>query len=180
MDLKIGELVINGVNEHDDLASIASFFKLPLADIKSAHLAAIKKQAIALIEQKANEFHALVMGTNDPRRAERFALNLELAKRLVAGTASVVDQRSLQIQLDANQLAGHVVLADKTLRDFAEWIVDFEEYTTLGSALIESTLIKGRAAINAAQSVEQIDQIKAQLAQDAQAAFVQLQAQLSS
>lgn len=148
--------------------------------IIDAELANAKQAAIALIEHKANEFHALVVGTNDPRRAERFALNLELAQKLVAGAASTVEQQALQWQLDANQQAGHPFLTGKTLQQFAGWIVQFKEYTVRGSALIEATLIKGRAAINAAQSIEEIEQIKAQLAQQAQAAFVQLQAQLSA
>ncbi len=180
MDLKIGDVVINGVNERDDLVSLASHFKVSLSDVKAAHLYEIKKQAIELIEQKANEFHVLVVGTNDPRRAERFALNLELAQKLIAGTASDVEQQALQMQLEANQQAGHPLLTGKTLQQFAGWIVQFKSYTTLGSALIETTLIKGRAAINAAQSIEEIEQIKAQLAHQAQAAFVQLQSQLSS
>lgn len=143
------------------------------------HLDDVKQQAIALIEQKANEFHALVVGTNDPRRAERFALNLELAQKLIAGTATAVEQQALQMQLDANQQAGHPILTGKTLQQFAQWIVQFKDFTTLGSGLIEATLIKGRAAVNAAQSIEEIEQIKAQLAHQAQAAFEQLQAQLS-
>ena len=142
-------------------------------------LANAKQAAIKLIESKANEFHALVVGTDDSRRAERFALNLELAQRLLAGTASAIDQQALQMQLDANQQARHPLLTGKTLQQFAGWIVQFKSYTTLGSGLIEATLIKGRAAVNAAQSIEQIEQIKAQLAQQAQAAFTQLQTQLS-
>ncbi len=179
MDLKIGDVVINGVNERDDLASLASHFKVSLSDVKAAHLCEIRKQAIELIEQKANEFHALIVGTNDSRRAERFALNLELAQKLIAGSASAVEQQALQMQLDANQQAAHPVLTGKSLQQFAQWIVQFKDFTTLGSGLIEATLIKGRAAINAAQSIEEIEQIKAQLAQLAQAAFTQLQTQLS-
>lgn len=144
-----------------------------------ADLDDVKAAAIALVEQKAGEFHALIVGTNDPRRAERFALNLELAQKLLAGTATAVEQQALQMQLDANQQAGHPVLTGKTLEQFAQWIVQFKTYTTLGSGLIEATLIKGRAAINAAQSIESIEQIKAQLAAQAQAAFEQLQAQLA-
>lgn len=143
-------------------------------------LLAAKAAAIRLIEQKANEFHALVVGTNDPRRAERFALNLELAQKLLAGTATAIEQQSLQMQLDANQQAGHPVLSGKTLEQFAQWIVQYKDFSTLGSGLIESTLIKGRAAINAAQSIDEIEQIKAQLATQAQTAFEQLQARLSS
>ncbi len=139
-----------------------------------------KQAAIALIEQKANEFHALVVGTNDKNREARFALNLELAQKLIAGTASDVEQQALQMQLEANQQAGHPLLTGKTLQQFAGWIVQFKDFTTLGSALIESTLIKGRAAINAAQSIAEIEAIKQQLAAQAQAAFEQLQAQLSS
>lgn len=138
-------------------------------------LNAVKTETIKLIEQKANEFHALVVGTNDKNREARFALNLELAQKLIAGTATAIEQQALQMQLDANQQAGHPFLTDKTLQQFAQWIVQFKEYTTLGSALIETTLIKGRAAINAAQNIEQIEQIKAQLAQQAQAAFERLQ-----
>ena len=138
-------------------------------------LNAVKTETIILIEQKAAEFHALVVGTDDSRRAERFALNLELAQKLIAGTATAVEQQALQMQLDANQQAGHPVLKGKTLQQFAGWIVQFKSYTTLGSALIESTLIRGRAAINAAQSIEEIEQIKVQLAQQAQAAFGKLQ-----
>ena len=144
-----------------------------------AELVVAKAAAIALIEQKASEFHALVIGTNDPRRAERFALNLELAQKLIAGTATAVEQQSLQMQLDANQQAGHPILTGKTLQQFAQWIVQYKDFSTLGSGLIEATLIKGRAAVNAAQSIEEIEQIKAQLAQQAQAAFTQLQTQLS-
>lgn len=141
-------------------------------------LDAAKAAAIALVEQKANEFHALIVGTNDPIRAERFALNLELAQKLLAGTATAIEQQSLQVQLDANQQAGHPVLSGKTLEQFAQWIVQFKTYTTLGSGLIEATLIKGRAAINAAQSVEEIELIKQQLAEQAQAAFGALRAQV--
>ena len=144
-----------------------------------AELVAAKSTAITLIEQKASEFHALVIGTNDPRRAERFALNLELAQKLIAGTATAVEQQALQMQLDANQQAAHPVLTNKDLQWFAQWIVQFKDFTTLGSGLIEATLIKGRAAVNAAQSIEEIEQIKAQLAQQAQAALEGLQAQLS-
>lgn len=144
------------------------------------HLDDVKQQAIGLIEQKANEYHALVVGTADKSREARFALNLELAQKLLAGTASVVEQQALQMQLEANQQAGHPVLSDKTLEQFAQWIVQYKDFSTLGSGLIESTLIKGRAAINAAQSIEEIEQIKQQLAAQAQAAFEQLHAQLSS
>lgn len=144
------------------------------------HLDDVKQHAIELIEQKANEYHALVVGTNDSRRAERFALNLELAQKLIADTASDVEQQALQMQLDANQQAGHPVLTDKNLQFFAQWITQFKEYTLLGSALIESTLIKGRAAINAAQSITEIEAIKQQLATQAQASFEQLHAQLSN
>lgn len=142
-------------------------------------LDAAKAAAIALVEQKASEFHALIVGTNDVRRAERFALNLELAQKLLAGTANDIEQQALQMQLDANQQAGHPVLSGKTLEQFAQWIVQYRDFSTLGSGLIEATLIKGRAAINAAQGIEEIEQIKLQLAAQAQAAFEQLQAQLA-
>lgn len=144
------------------------------------HLDDIKQQAIVLIEQKANEFHALVVGTADKSREARFALNLELAQKLLAGTASVVEQRALQMQLDANQQVRHPILTGKNLQQFAAWIVQYKDFSTLGSGLIESTLIKGRAAINAAQSIEEIEQIKVQLAAQAQSAFEQLHAQLSN
>lgn len=143
--------------------------------IDKAVLDAVKTETITLIEQKANEFHALIVGTDDPRRAERFALNLELAQKLIAGTATAIEQQALQMQLDANQQAGHPFLTDKTLQQFAQWIVAFKDYSTLGSGLIEATLIKGRAAVNAAQSIEEIEQIKFQLAAQAQAAFERLQ-----
>ncbi len=145
----------------------------------SAHLDYSKKVAVEIIERKANEFHALVVGTADKSREARFALNLELAQKLIAGTATAIEQQSLQMQLDANQQAGHPVLKGKTLQQFAQWIVQFQTYTTLGSGLIEATMIKGRAAIHAAPSIESIEQIKAQLAAQAQAAFEQLQAQLA-
>lgn len=179
MDLKIGDIVINGVNERDDLDALADHFNINISDIKAAHLDEIKKQAISLIEQKANEFHALVVGTNDSRRAERFALNLELAQKLLAGTATAVEQQALQMQLDANQQAAHPVLTGKNLQQLAQWIVQYKDFSTLGSGLIEATLIKGRAAVNAAQRIEEIEQIKVQLAHQAQAAFTQLQTQLS-
>lgn len=143
-------------------------------------LQAAKFDAINLIEQKANEFHALVVGTADKSREARFALNLELAQKLLAGTASAIEQQALQMQLDANQQANHPILTGKTLEQFAQWIVQYKDFSTLGSGLIESTLIKGRAAINAAQSIEEIEQIKLQLAAQAQAAFEQLRARLSS
>ena len=169
----------------DDVALCIARLSMPMGD-KSAPYAGVhadlddlKLVAIELIEQKASEFHALVIGTNDPRRAERFALNLELAQKLIAGTASAVEQQALQMQLDANQQAAHPVLTNEDLQWFAQWIVQFKDFTTLGSGLIEATLIKGRAAVNAAQSIEEIEQIKAQLAQQAQAAFEQLQSQLS-
>lgn len=139
-----------------------------------------KQQAIEQIVQKANAYHTLVVGTDDKNRETRFALNLELAQRLLAGTATAVEQQALQVQLDANQYAGHPVLKGKTLQQFAQWIVDFKDYTALGSGLIEATLIKGRAAINAAQSIEEIEQIKAQLATDAQNAFTQLSQKIST
>lgn len=170
----------NNVILWTDSLQTAHAMSLSLGITLKPALSHVQKEAIELIEQKANEYHALVVGTNDSRRAERFALNLELAQKLIAGTASDVEQQALQMQLEANQQAGHPVLTGKTLQQFAGWIVQFKEYTTLGSALIETTLIKGRAAINAAQSIEQIEQIKAQLAQQAQAAFAQLQSQLSS
>ena len=160
-----------------DLPAGASLTKTQ--SVIDAELSTAKNVAIRLIEQKASEFHALVVGTNDPRRAERFALNLELAQKLIAGTASAVEQQALQMQLDANQQAAHPILTNKDLQWFAQWIVQFKDFTTLGSGLIEATLIKGRAAVNAAQSIEDIEQIKAQLAQQAQAAFTQLQTQLS-
>ena len=141
-------------------------------------LSAAKTAAIVLIGQKANEFHSLVVGTADKSREARFALNLELAQKLLAGTANAIEQQALQIQLDANQQAGHPVLSGKTLEQFAVWIVQFKTYATLGSGLIEATLIKGRAAINAAQSIDEIEQIKAQLATQAQTAFEQLQARV--
>jgi hypothetical protein len=138
-----------------------------------------KQQAIEQIEQKANEYHALIVGTDDLRRAERFALNLELAQKYLAGTASVVEQQALQMQLEANQAAGHPLLTGKTLQQFAGWIVQFKTYSVLGSALIESVLIKGRAAVNAAQSINEINSIKANLAQEAEIAFEQLTKQIS-
>lgn len=180
MDLVINDVTVTGVSANDSLTELAAHFGFAQSDVDAAYLAAIKKQAIALIEKKANEFHALVVGTDDKNREARFALNLELAQKYLVGTASAVEQQTLQMQLDANQLANHPVLAGKSLQFFAQWITQFKQYTTLGSALIESTLIKGRAAINAAQSIEEIEQIKTQLAQEAQTAFAQLQAQLSS
>lgn len=143
-------------------------------------LSAAKTTAIRLIEQKANEFHSLVVGTADKSREARFALNLELAQKLLAGTASAVEQQALQMQLDANQQAGHPILTGKTLQQFATWIVQYKDFSTLGSGLIEATLIKGRAAINAAQSITEIEAIKQQLAAQAQSSFEQLHAQLSS
>lgn len=162
-----------------DDANHARLFAAHFGITLMPHLDDVKQQAIGLIEQKANEFHALVVGTADKSREARFALNLELAQKLLAGTTSAVEQQTLQMQLDANQQAGHPILTGKTLQQFAEWIVQYKDFSTLGSGLIESTLIKGRAAINAAQSIDEIEQIKAQLAAQAQAAFEQLQAQLA-
>ncbi|TXH70681.1 MAG: hypothetical protein E6Q85_07850 [Thiothrix sp.] len=137
-------------------------------------LNAVKTETIKLIEQKAAEFHMRIVGTNDKTREMRFALNLECAKRLLAGQASISDQQMLQMQWEANQAAEHPVLKGKTLAQFAQWIVDFEKITMLGAGMIEATLIKGRALINTAQTIDEVEQVKIQLAQEAERIYQEL------
>jgi len=175
LTLRRGEMYYSG--SADYLISEHGFTQ---SDVDASALDLSKNAALELIEQKAGEYHAKIVGTADKSREARFALNLECAKKMIAGTATDAEQQMLQLQYDANKAAGHPVISKITLQQFAQWIVNFESITTLGAGLIEATLIKGRAAINAAQRVEEIEQIKVQLAAQAQAAFEQLQAQLSS
>lgn len=128
-------------------------------------LSAAKTTAIVLIEQKASDYHALVVGTADKGREARFALNLECAKRLLAGEASAAERQMLQVQLEANQAAQHPVLLGKSLEQFARWIIDYEEKMLLGAAAIEATLIQRKAMVNAAQNIDELEQIKSQLSQ---------------
>lgn len=137
-------------------------------------LNAVKTETIRIIDQKAAEFHMRIVGTNDKAREMRFALNLECAKRLLAGQASVSEQQMLQMQWEANRAAEHPVLKGKTLEQFAQWIVDFEKITMLGAGVIEATLIKGRALVNAAQTVDELEQVKIQLAQEAERIYQEL------
>lgn len=180
--LKNGEGDIVAICDHSVIAQqLMRFAEIGIElQIDVDALVILKSMAIEIIEKSANRYHTIVVGTPDKNRETRFALNLELAQKLLAGTASAVEQQTLQVQLDANQQTGHPVLSGKTLEQFAQWIVQYKNFSIIGSGLIESTLIKGRAAINAAQSIEEIEQIKQQLAAQAQASFEQLQAQFSS
>lgn len=95
-------------------------------------------------------------------------MNLESAKKVLAGNASETERQMLQLQLDANQQARHPALMGKTLEQFALWIVDFEKIMLLGAWVIVSTRVKGIALTNSAKSVDEVKQIKATLAQDAE------------
>lgn len=142
--------------------------------VLSLELAQAKQSAVNGIEQIANQYHARIVGTADRNREARFALNLEAAKKVLLGTATDIEQQMLFLQLEANQQAGHPVLVGKTLEQFAQWIVDFEKITMLGAGMIESTLIKGRTLVNAASSMDEIGQIKATLAQEAERIYQDL------
>lgn len=153
-----------------DAQLLASHFGIVLAP----HLDDVKQQTIELIEQNARDFHELVVGTADKSREARFALNLELAQKLLAGTASAVEQQALQMQLDANHQANHPILKNKNLNELAEWIKELGEKSIKGSGLIEAIRTTGIALVSAAQSIDEIEQIKQQLLEQAQTALAQL------
>ncbi len=134
-------------------------------------LQAVKDEAIRRISDKANGYQRQIIGTEDADRAKRFEMNLAAAKALQAGIATEAQSDMLKLQLDANKYAEHPVLKDATLDEFAQWIVGYDDLTTQAIGLIENVLIVGRAQVNKAQSVTEIDAIIKQLAKQAEEQF---------
>lgn len=134
-----------------------------LVDTEALNL--VKEFVISDIESTLDANHAQIVGTTDPSREARFALNLACAKKLLAGGATPTERQMLQLQLEANQQAKHPVLVNKTVEQFAQWIVDYEEKMLIGAATIEATLIQRKAMVNAAQNIDELEQIKSQLSQ---------------
>ncbi len=134
-------------------------------------LKAVKDEAIRRISDKANGYQRQIIGTEDADRAKRFEMNLKAAKSLLAGIANEAQTSMLQLQLDANEFAGHSLIKDMTLEQFAGWIVSYDDIATKAIGLIENVLIVGRAQVNNAGSVEEIDAIIKQLAKQAEEQF---------
>lgn len=162
------------VNLVTDDPHVAALLAASTGITLTPHLEDIKQQVIEQIEQAANAYHARIVGTMDRNRETRFALNLAAAKKVLLGTATDIERQMLFLQLEANQQAGHPVLVGKTLEQFAQWIVDFEKITMLGAGMIESTLIKGKALVNEAKSIDEVEQAKVTLAQEAERIYQDL------
>ena len=153
-------------------------FKIPVPR-KDKKMPQLRREAIRRIQKKANEYQEQVVGTNDDYRFQRFRLNLESAKAIVAGTATSYQESMLTQQLDANIAAEHPVVKDLDLAGFANWIIAFELVTVLGAGYIESVLITGAALINTAESSAEIEAILEQLAIDAEVKYQELIALIS-
>lgn len=127
-----------------------------IAPDESAALESARALALKEVALTANKYQAMAVGTTDEARETRLSQNLICAKAYVAGSASDAQIDSLQMQLDANIEAKHQIIRNFDLLQFANWIVEYDPFTTRANGLIESQLIAGNSKINTATSAEEV------------------------
>jgi hypothetical protein len=107
-----------------------------------------KREKIAELNSAIGQAQHRIIGEPDAERQERFKINARIARGVLNGSASSVEQVALQGQLEVNKRLNPAAYSAVTLPTFAAWIRQQDDLAISTASRLEVIFLEGRAAIS--------------------------------
>lgn len=128
--------------------------------------------AILSVEEVADDYHAKLAGTTNPKKAKRYEKNVELARAILNNTASGNVKAAMQKQLDADKRNDPDVFSEMDLESFCQWLVRLGDLADVAAPLIEAIRIDGKARLKQVTKASEIERVEQEV-KDAFASLMQ-------
>lgn len=129
----------------------------------------LKNDCLIELRRLADHYHNEISQAS-PQKLARYEAKAKAAAAFVAGIATDIDLALLQPEAEARGL---------TLEQHVDAILAANAAFTTAAGVIEAVEAKGKAAINAATTIEELEAIRAKIPTEAQTAFAAWQQSLA-